>query len=71
MLEPVPASIREADLMILIDPDSGCQEKANGTEPVQLHEAADASEFNRLGLRSFCSNNNDSKIDWEEQFGLK
>ena len=42
-----------------------------GTEPDQLHEAADAIEFNRLGLRSFCNNNDDSKIDWEEQFGLK
>lgn len=71
LLEPLPESVREAELNIIVLPG---EEEGYVSPPAGeylVRESTSEEEFKALGLRSFFGTQDDADVDWEDCFGLK
>lgn len=66
LLEPLPESVREAELNIIVLPG---KEEGYVSPPAGeylVRESTSEEEFKALGLRSFFGTQDDADVDWED-----
>ncbi|MGX9365358.1 hypothetical protein ACTVJH_04880 [Desulfoplanes sp. PS50] len=71
LLEPLPVSIHEAELNVVVLPVETDDQKYFPSQEYICRESTSEEDFKNLSLAVFFNDTDDANVDWEDCLGLK